>query len=89
MIGMPTGTRIWLVAGVTDMRRGMNGLAAIVQEALAHNPFSRPRLRLPRPARRPAQAALVETATACACSPSVSSAAASSGRKPTEVVRCI
>jgi transposase len=40
MIGLPAGTRIWLVAGVTDMRRGMDGLAAIVQEALAKNPFS-------------------------------------------------
>lgn len=40
MIGLPAGTRIWLVAGVTDMRRGMDGLAAIVQGALAENPFS-------------------------------------------------
>ncbi len=40
MIGLPTGTRIWLAAGVTDMRRGMDGLAALVQSALAENPFS-------------------------------------------------
>lgn len=40
MIGLPTGTRIWLAAGVTDMRRGMDGLAAFVQSALAENPFS-------------------------------------------------
>lgn len=40
MIGLPAGTRIWLVAGLTDMRRGMDGLAAIVQGALAENPFS-------------------------------------------------
>lgn len=40
MIGLPAGTRIWLVAGVTDMRRGMDGLAAMVQSALAENPFS-------------------------------------------------
>lgn len=32
-------TRIWLVAGVTDMRRGMDGLAALVQTALQQNPF--------------------------------------------------
>ena len=25
MIGLPAGTRIWLAAGVTDMRAGMNG----------------------------------------------------------------
>ena len=32
MIGLPSGTRIWLAAGVTDMRRGFDGLASIVQE---------------------------------------------------------
>lgn len=40
MIGLPTGTRVWLVAGITDMRRGMDGLAALVQGALSENPFS-------------------------------------------------
>jgi len=40
MIGLPAGTRVWLVAGVTDMRCGFNGLAAKVQTALAENPFS-------------------------------------------------
>ena len=39
MIGLPAGTRVWLVAGVTDMRRGFDGLAAIVQTALDVNPF--------------------------------------------------
>ena len=40
MIELPGGTRIWLVAGVTDMRRGMDGLAALVQTALSENPFN-------------------------------------------------
>ena len=40
MIGLPAGTRIWLAAGVTDMRAGMNGLAVKVQAALAEDPFS-------------------------------------------------
>lgn len=40
MIGLPAGTRVWLVAGITDMRCGFNGLAAKVQTALAENPFS-------------------------------------------------
>jgi transposase len=40
MIGLPAGTRIWIVAGVTDMRRGFVGLAGMVQTALAENPFS-------------------------------------------------
>jgi transposase len=37
---VPTGTRIWLVAGATDMRRGYDGLAALVQTHLSANPFS-------------------------------------------------
>lgn len=40
MIGLPAGTRIWLAAGMTDMRRGFDGLAAIAQEQLATDPFS-------------------------------------------------
>lgn len=36
----PSGSRIWLVAGVTDMRCGFNGLAAKVQNTLRDNPFS-------------------------------------------------
>ncbi|EEQ9295788.1 IS66 family insertion sequence element accessory protein TnpB, partial [Escherichia coli] len=26
MISLPSGTRIWLVAGITDMRKSFNGL---------------------------------------------------------------
>ncbi len=40
MIGLPMGTRVWLAAGVTDMRRGFDGLAALVQTTLAENPFA-------------------------------------------------
>lgn len=39
MIGPPLGTRIWLVAGVTDMRRGFDGLSAQVQTTLSMNPL--------------------------------------------------
>ncbi len=39
MIGPPTNTRVWIVAGHTDMRKGFDGLAAMVQTALAENPF--------------------------------------------------
>ena len=39
MIGLPSGTRVWLAAGMTDMRRGFDGLAAIVQEKLGADPF--------------------------------------------------
>jgi hypothetical protein len=34
MIGLPAGTRIWIAAGVTDMRAGFQGLAAKVQTSL-------------------------------------------------------
>lgn len=40
MIALPSGTRIWLAAGLTDMRRGMEGLAALVQVQLGCEPFS-------------------------------------------------
>ena len=39
-MGVPGGTRIWLAAGVTDMRRGFGGLSSLVQSTLAENPFS-------------------------------------------------
>ena len=39
MIPFPAGTRVWLAAGHTDMRRGMNGLALQVQEVLRRDPF--------------------------------------------------
>ena len=37
---VPERTRIWIVAGRTDMRRGFVGLSAMVQTALEQNPFS-------------------------------------------------
>ncbi|EMF07329.1 putative transposase [Serratia marcescens VGH107] len=40
MIPPPAGTKIWLVAGITDMRNGFNGLAAKVQTALKDDPLS-------------------------------------------------
>ena len=40
MIGLPAGTRIWIAAGVTDMRCILQGLAAKVQTALLGNPLS-------------------------------------------------
>lgn len=40
MIAIPAATRVWLAAGVTDMRSGMGSLAARVQTALQENPFS-------------------------------------------------
>jgi transposase len=38
MITPQSGVRVWLAAGVTDMRRGMNGLALQVQQGLRRDP---------------------------------------------------
>ena len=38
MIPVPSGVRVWLATGTTDMRRGMNGLTLQVQEALGRDP---------------------------------------------------
>ena len=40
MIGFPSGTRVWLAAGVTDMRRGFDELTALIQGSLSEDPFS-------------------------------------------------
>jgi transposase len=39
MIALPSGARVWLAAGATDMRKGFDGLAALVQTQLADDPF--------------------------------------------------
>jgi transposase len=38
MIPVPSGVRVWIATGHTDMRRGMNSLALLVQEGLGRNP---------------------------------------------------
>ena len=40
MIPVPSGVRVWLAVGTTDMRRGMNGLALQVQEAMQRDPHA-------------------------------------------------
>jgi transposase len=40
MIGLPAGTRIWIACGVTDLRNGFDGLAALIQTHLHEDPFS-------------------------------------------------
>ena len=37
---LPSGVRVWLAVGRTDMRRGMKGLALQVQEALGRDPHA-------------------------------------------------
>jgi hypothetical protein len=36
---LPSGVRVYLACGVTDMRKGFDGLAALVQTALSLDPY--------------------------------------------------
>ena len=38
MMSFPSGTKIWLALGRTDMRRGMDGLGLQIQETLRMDP---------------------------------------------------
>lgn len=40
MIGPGTGVRVYLACGVTDMRKGITGLAALAQDVLRQRPSS-------------------------------------------------
>ena len=40
MIGPGTGVRVYLACGVTDMRKGIEGLAALAQDQLRQKPAS-------------------------------------------------
>ena len=39
-IPVPSGARVWLATGRTDMRKGFDGLAVLVQETLERNPHN-------------------------------------------------
>lgn len=36
---LPSGVRVYVACGVTDTRKGFDGLAALVQTALALDPY--------------------------------------------------
>ena len=40
MILVSSSARIWIATGCTDMRKGMQGLALLVQESLGRDPFA-------------------------------------------------
>jgi transposase len=40
VITIPAGVRIYLACGVTDMRRGFDGLSVMAQDVLKQDPFS-------------------------------------------------
>jgi len=59
VIELNSGTRIWIAAGFTDLRRGFQGLSSIVETVLEQAPFSGHAFVLPRQAWRFDQAAVV------------------------------
>ena len=40
MIVAPSGVKVHIACGVTDMRKGIDGLATLIQEVLLHDPFA-------------------------------------------------
>ena len=40
MIELRTGTRIWIAAGFTDLRRGFQGLSTLIETVLEQQPYS-------------------------------------------------
>jgi hypothetical protein len=40
MIPVPSGVRVWLAVGHTDMRRGLNSLAIQIQQGLGRDPHA-------------------------------------------------
>ena len=40
MIPVPAKTKIWLAAGVTDMRKQFNGLSELAESVVTQDPYS-------------------------------------------------
>ena len=40
MIAVPSGVRVWIAAGYTDMRCGMNSLALRIEQTLRRDPHA-------------------------------------------------
>lgn len=78
MMIIPSGVKVHLALGQTDMRKGFDGLSMLVQDLLKEDPFSGHlfafRGRRPTPS-----SCSTGTERGCACSPSDCSADVSSG----------
>ena len=40
MLALPSGVRVWIAAGVTDMRKGFNSLAALCEDKLKEDAYT-------------------------------------------------
>ncbi|MET3907838.1 transposase [Bradyrhizobium sp. S3.3.6] len=74
MMIVPTGVKVHLALGYTDMRKGLDGLATLVQEHLKKDPFSGHLFAF-----RGRNASRLKILFCSACSPSASIKVASSG----------
>ena len=52
---LPSGVKIHVALGITDMRKGLDGLAMLVQGVLKQDPYSGVAVPVPRPQGRPAE----------------------------------
>ena len=59
MIPVAVQTKVWLAAGVTDMRKGFNGLSALAEKVSGAGPVFRAPVRVPGTARRSDQGHMV------------------------------
>jgi transposase len=80
MIPVPAGVQVWLATGPTDMRKGFDGLALIVQETLKRDPHSG-HLFVFRGRRGDLIKCLWHDGQGLVCSPSGSNEAAFCGRR--------
>jgi transposase len=80
MIPVPARVRVWLATGHTDMRKGFDGLALIVQETLKRDPHSG-HLFVFRGRRGDLIKCLWHAAKACVCSPRDLNGVAFCGRR--------
>ena len=86
MIPIPSGVRVWIATGHTDMRRGMQGLALTVQESLKRDPHAGDLyIFRGRGAIWPRFFGMM--ASVCRCTPSAWTAASSSGPRR-RMARC-
>ena len=80
MMMVRAGVRVHIALGVTDMRKGLDGLAMLVQEVLRQDPFSGHLFAFRG---RKANLIKIGTGQVCACSRSGWRRGASPGPAPT------
>src|SRR6516225_1717804 len=88
MIAPPTGVRVYLACGYTDMRKGAQGLTMLVQQVLAKNPFAEGTVYAFRGRRSNLLKSSGTTASVFACSAKDWNVASSSGPRQARVRSC-